>query len=293
MSAPISALKRAFSLAAILFILFVIVTGLYARYGYAFALRVYEQQQLANVERRNGSGKLIEFEDYLRVDPTNLYMRGLFINMLIEMKSPERALDIAAEGVAAIPPDQQPIARLLLARAQIACGKLDEAEATYNEVLAAFPLDGSGEAHYGLAHIAAARGNFDKLTFEFETYDNSNAVNSTPDFRRRSFDASLVAEFFFPEPYANTEDAYAVSFALAKIQVGWIGGLETLSEVQDFNGAPSVAIFWRGVYEEEQGHTDAALDYYKRAEMAGDALGKFAVNRLNPPPAETEAEPEK
>lgn len=297
MSAPApttSPIQRAFILAALLFVLFLIVTGLYARYGYAFALCVYEQQQLANIERRNGSGKLIEFEDYLRVDPTNLYMRGLFINMLIEMKNPWRGLDVATEGVAAVPPDQQPIAKLLLARAQIARGKLEDAEATYRDVLEALPLDGSGEAHYGLAYIAAARGDFERMTAEFTTYDSTNAVNSTPDFTRRAFDASLIAESFFPEPYAYTEDAINVSFALPKIQLGWIeNGLSILAEVKDLAGAPPIALFLRGVYEEEQGRRDVALDFYKRAAIAGDALGKFAAERLDPPPAEAEAETEK
>ncbi len=264
-----SPIKRALFLSVFLFTVFLIATGLYARYGYAFALRVYEQQQLANVERRTGSGKLVEYEDYLRVDPTNLYMRGLLINQFIEFKNPWRALEVALEGVAAVPPDQRPIAKLLVGRAQIARGKLDEAEATYNEVLET--LGESGEAHYGFAHIAAGRGNFEKMQKEFDAIEHINTLVSSPDFVHGTSDV---------KSYANTDDAYTISFVLSRIQKGWIESISLLSGYEDFRGAPPIALFYRGVYEEEQGNRDAALDFYRRAAEAGDALGKFAAERL-------------
>jgi len=277
--------KRALLLAACLFACFVIATALYARYGYPFALGVYEQQQLGNVERRTGSGKLVEYEDYLRVDPTNLYMRGLLINQLIEFKNPWRALEVAEEGVAAVSLDQLHIAKLLLARALIARGKIDEAEGAYNEVLAA--LGESGEAHYGLAHIAAVRGNFQEMREIYGTYKQNLGLNSTPDFAQR------IKRTYSPLLDSVVTYATGPRFAISCERDGDIDtAFKYVQSLEVHTNVPAFAFFLRGVYEEEQGNRDTALDFYKRAAEAGDALGKFAAERLAPAPPTEEPEAE-
>lgn len=292
-----SPFKRALFLSVFLFTVFLIVTGLYARYGYAFALGVYEQQQLANVERRTGSGKLVEYEDYLRVDPTNLYMRGLLINQLIEFKNPWRALEVALEGVAAVPPDQRPIAKLLVGRAQIARGKLDEAEATYKQVIET--LGESGEAHYGIAHIAAARGDFSTMRAQFEEY-RSELFGTIPSFEAGPVSVGFISDKFGPP--SSTPDffqrvgsdhttnlllssgstpAQTTAMALFHERMGNINeAFSILAKLREFTDSGELVMFLRGVYEEEQGNRDAALDFYRRAAEAGDALGKFAAERL-------------
>jgi Tfp pilus assembly protein PilF len=267
---------RALTLAAVLLVVFIATTGLYARYGYRFVLRVYEQHQLGRVADAKGSGKLVEYEDYLRVDPSNLRMRGLLINQLIEFHDPGRALAVAQEGGAAVLPDQRPIAMLLVARAQIALGHLDAAEATYRDVLAA--IGESGEAHYGLAHIAAARGDFALMRDEYKKYNVTPKINVTPDHAANVAAAYRRGDY----DYANTRDAILITAALHQLYLGNVDSyLKGLALVTDFDKAPPSALFWRGVYEEEQGHRDAALDFYKRAAAAGDALGKFAYGRLS------------
>lgn len=293
--------KRALLLTATLFLAFLVVTGLYARYGYAFALRVFEQQQLANAELRKGSGKLVEYEDYLRVDPTNLYVRGVLVNVLIgEFQNPWRALETAQEGVAAVPPDQQPLARLLVARAQLACSTLDEAEQTYNAALTT--LGKSGEAHYGLAHIAAARGDFPSMRSFYDSYrmelfenvdeldlgsvsigfipSNFTPIGTTPDFAHRlgknDFDTSEVNAYtstLLHERFGNIDEAFKL-----------------VADIQEFTGAPPFVIFLRGAFEEEQARPEAALAYYRHAADVGDVLGQFAIERLTPKDDEAESE---
>lgn len=283
---PASPYKRALGLSAFLFIVFVVATGLYARYGYAFALRVYEQQQLANVERATGSGKLVEYEDYLRVDPTNLYMRGLLINQLIEFKNPWRALEVALEGVAAVPPDQRPIAKLLVGRAQIARGKLDEAEATYNEVLET--LGESGEAHYGLASIAAAQGDFESMKSHFDWYFSLTFLPSSS--------VDVGPGIFRVEPSSLVSPNSTNDFNKRLHSDPYLYLPIDMEQISDWSnwetGNESNGLFWRGVYEEEQGNRDTALDFYRRAADAGDVLGKFAAERLAPAPPTEEPEAE-
>jgi len=274
--------RRAIALAAFLFVLFVMAAGLYARYGYAVVLRVYEEQQLGRVAANEGTSKYLEFEDYLRVDPANLRVRGLYINTLIELQDAPRAIEVARAGLVAAEAAQRPIAMLLYARAQIASGSINDAAETYREVLAA--VGESGEAHYGLAHVAAARGNFKRMRKEYDVFSTLLYRGiGTPDFVQDVKRAAGSSDDSWPrdvtkEPDHNRTCYYALSFERS---AGIDVALEMLSTINDFSGVPLGAFFWRGVYEEEQGHRDAALDFYKRAADAGDALGAFAYRRLS------------
>ncbi len=267
--------RYALALGGSLFVLFVAASGLYARYGYTVVLWVFEEHQIGRAEDRVGPGKLVELEDYLRVDPANLRVRGLLVNQWIEFNDPAGAIEAARAGLAAAPATQRPIAMLLYARAQLASGSLGEAESTYREVLQA--LGESGEAHYGLAHIAAARRNFKIMREQFAMFVSAGTRESSPDFAR-AFDAAQLSPF----ERATRTQAEFVNYGLRMLRIGeFETALAGLGNIQDFSGTPAEALFWRGVYEEEQGRRDAALDFYKRAAGEGDALGAFAYRRLS------------
>jgi hypothetical protein len=74
-----------------------------------------------------------------------------------------------------------------------------------------------------------------------------------------------------------------VSVALNDELLGYTGIFLPLSGVTNFEGAPPLALFLRGIAEEESQHRDAAIDFYRRAANAGYALGAFALERLNKP----------
>ncbi len=277
---------RALGLAAILFAVFTTATGLYARYGYAVVLRVYEEYQVWRAEERVGSGKLVELGDYLCVDPANLRVRGLLVNQWIEFKDPGRAYQAAREGLSVVTPEQRPIAMLLVARAQIASGSLKDAAETYREVLSA--VGESCEAHYGLAHIAAAKGEFEQMRIEYEECKRFivSWPGSTPDFIQRATEALRSTEWNTTPPlYANSDDAFFVMVSLYAEILGNIGFTDPLKRVVDFKEAPPFALFLRGVSEELGNNRDAALDFYQRAAAEGDALGAYAHSRLGRAPA--------
>ncbi len=269
--------RYALVLGGSLFVLFVAASGLYARYGYAVVLWVFEEHQIGRAEDRVGPGKLVELEDYLRVDPANLRVRGLLVNQWIEFNDPAGAVEAARAGLAAAPADQRPIAMLLYARAQLASGSLGEAESTYREVLQA--LGESGEAHYGLAHIAAARGEFETMRKEYQSFKNTKETSNTSDFSAK---VRTGESFIFRLLKPTVTIAQTTSVALMYEISGDIeDSLSMIHQLEEFSGAPPFALFLRGVCEEEQDHRDAALDFYKRAAGKGDALGAFAYRRLS------------
>lgn len=278
MSTPSASLyKRATLLTAVLFAGFVAITLLYARSGYPFVLWVFEKQQLATSLNSEGKPRPAVYRDYLRVDPANLRMRGIFINELIRVNGVEEAFLVAQEGVAAVPPDQRPIAKLLVARAQTALGKLDEAESTYNDVLET--LGESGEAHYGLAQIAAAMGDFESKKRHFDWYFSLTFLpNSNID---------VGPDTFSIEPKSLQSPNSTIDFNQRLHMDPWLY-LPVMDDALDWPEAGTSPqpneLFWRGVYEEEQGNRDAALDFYRRAAKSGNALGRFAALRLNTPP---------
>lgn len=263
----------AIGLTAALFTLFLIAAGLYARYGHRFVLRVYETQQIARGEERPGRKGVIVYEDYLRVDPSSLRVRDLLVNRLLALNAPDEALSAADAGVAAVPAADKPIARLLVARAQLAAGKLDVAAASYNAVLRERP--DSAEAQYGLAHIHAARGQFEDMRASYAAMREDDDDDSTDSFR----DARQRAKSLLPN--AGRGAAASIVDALALERLGRIDeALAAVRQAGPMNDAPAEALFWRGVAGETEGNALAAIEFYRRAAQAGNPLAIEALARL-------------
>src|SRR5262245_40033861 len=118
-------------------------------------------------------------------------------------------------------------------------------------------------------------GDFVKMRTEFAVLSRRGVTASTPAFSTamRSSQAPFLTPSKLPR---STEDVIAMTLRFAPH--GWTeDAIDALKDVTDFGALPPAALFWRGVYEEEKGNRDAALEFYTRAMDADDALAKYAV----------------
>jgi tetratricopeptide (TPR) repeat protein len=307
--------RWALALTAVLVAAFVAVTALNARYGYAFVLKTFEVSQLDRAEQSTGLRVEREYRDYLQVDPTSLLVRGLLINWLLDERRGADAVEVAQEGVEIANDADKPLAELLLARAKIGNGDLDEAEKIYQGVLST--VGESGEAHYGLAHIHAARGEFKPAWDSYAEYwhslpqermapfvgsvfqtsisDVGCPVGCTPDFNDRVTAASnritedsvylsrrgLLREWTRKEPsqFVSAGDFDAIR---AEMLTGDLDSVVMIDWSSHRDSAPPDILFWLGVKWEERGNLDEARRDYRTAAEQGDPLAIAALERLGP-----------
>lgn len=157
--------RPALVLWALLLSSFLLVVTLYAAYSGPFILKVYELNQIDRAEGRNLSGAIMDYEDYLRIDPDSIRVRGLLVSALIKQGRFTEADEHSKEGLRRATDDQQSVARLIGARTQLARGEIDAAADVVESVLRVRP--NSGEAHYELAQVHLARGQFDEAERAF------------------------------------------------------------------------------------------------------------------------------
>jgi Flp pilus assembly protein TadD len=271
--------KRALILTAVLVLVFTAATALYARFGYGFVLRVYELQQTGTAEAAQGARRVREYWDYVRVDPSSLKMRGRLVDALIANGQTEEALEIATEFVESARKDETYLARLIAARAQIAAGQLGRAEGTLAEVVRT--AEDSAEAHYELARIGAAKGEFERMRAEFARAAEAGPEGSTVEFAERRDAARKKVEQLAVLERERPSDAEAIGYVDALIVTGDIeNALRIVAEMKEITSGDG--LFWRGVYEEESGRRAEARKYYRDAARKQDPLGGLAVERLRP-----------
>jgi len=256
---------RAAILAVVLFGIFVIATGLYSKFGYHLALLVYQTQQSFIAEEKKGLRAVVAIEDYLRVDPDSLRMRGLLVDAAISISHYDRAVEAAEQGLDIAKPDGRPLALLMLGRAVLAAGDLDRAESVYLEVLEWWPK--SHEAHFGLAQILAASGDFDTMVDEFEQIRSILYEESTEEFIA-SIEGGL------------TDNPSSREFVLAQLKIGNFDEVVTLLKNTNSSDASREILFWQGVLQERGGHMDAAILSYGQSNILNSRLAKNALERL-------------
>lgn len=285
--------RRALPLAVALFLAFVLATGLYARHGYAFVLKVYETHQIARAEDVKGARVALEYGDYLRVDPASLLVRGLLINRLIDERKGPEAVDVANEGVEVASEEDRPIAELLLARAKLANGDLDEAEEIYNGVLNT--LGESNEAQFMLAHIHAVKGMFKQVEIDFSNrreimfdavslFDGFNLSvglvkdkppkGSTPDFLKQLDDARDAVNS------KRLDGDSSGRLGVSWLFVGYLDEACTALSGVAANEAAPLALFWKGACAERLGNLIEARRFYRLAAERRDPLAIAALERL-------------
>lgn len=250
---------------------FLLATALYARNGHVFILQVFETQQIARAEMRDGRKAVLVYEDYLRVNPASVRVRDRLVNELLELGAIDEALDTARGGAETASPIEEPLARLVVGRVQLAAGHLDEAERIFQDVLRA-SLPRSGEASYGLAHIYAARGQFEAMRAAYAEVQTNGPVNSTESFKI-AWDNAEVA--------LDTESRSAARAGLALEQLGRIEeALDVFERIEPAESGPPAVWFWKGVAGEVAGNPVVAARFYRQAAEAGYPLAKVASNRL-------------
>ncbi len=159
--------RPVFVLWALLLAAFLLIVSLYAMFGGPFVVKVYELQQIARAggEGRSVAFGIIDYEDYLRVDPDSIRVRGLLVNALIEMRKFEEAEEHANEALDRATEAQQPLSWLIAARVHLAKGDLEIAAPYIERVLDTTPA--SSEAHYQMAQLHLARGQSKEAGAEF------------------------------------------------------------------------------------------------------------------------------
>ena len=167
---------------AVLLASFLLVVSLYAKFGEPFVVKVYELQQIsrARIEGRSVAQAIIDYEDYLRVDPESIRVRGLIVNAFIEKREFDEAEEHAKEALGHATEAQQPLSWLIAARVYLARGDIDEATPYMDRVLDATP--GSGERHYQMAQLHLARGQFLNADQEFRRLLTLGSRDSTKEY---------------------------------------------------------------------------------------------------------------
>ncbi len=309
--------RWALLLTAALVAVFVAATALYARYGYAVVLKTFEANQMARAEAATGSRVAREYEDYLRVDPSSLMVRGLLINRLLEERRGAEAVEVAQRGVEIASAEDKPIAELLVARAKMGNGDLDGAEKIYSDVLTEH--GDSGEAHYGLALIHSAQGLFSQSYKDFQNHwetwfdtipsfslfglkwDPKARIDRmsrcSPDFQRRVLDAfenvsrlhvkvSMIQRNSAAIPadvkiHVESPGFSYLEFGVSSLLLGNIDfAFAAFREAKEEAEKSATALYWQGAHEETLGNLDEAQRFYRMAAEQRDPLAIAALERL-------------
>ncbi len=278
--------QAALVLWALLLSSFLLVVALYAAFSGPFILKVHELSQIDRAERGSANGAIMDYEDYLRIDPNSIRIRGLLVSACIEIRRFAEADEHAKEGLRLAPEDRRPVAMLIVTRIHLARGEIDAAANMVESVLETLP--DSGEAHYDLAQIHLARGEFD------EAERVSAQVRALgPKESSREYADEWSARLEKMETY-ETEIAGGVESAQRLYELGTeFEKAGRLGEARDLyiksgqgEKPPAAAFFWTAVQLEAAGRLGEAAKEYKRASRsaASHPSAKYALNRLEAKP---------
>ncbi len=269
--------RIAVPLTGILLAAFVSATWLYSQFGHQLVLGVFEANQVHRFERLEGEWAEKQLRDYLRIDPSSTRVRGLLIDAMIARGDTGGAMDVAAEGLAGGADEADAGAQLLLVRARIADGKLREAADSLASVVARLPR--SADAHYYLAQLAAARGDFAAMRAEFEEVAEAGTRDSSDYFAAKQREARKTLRPLDSAVLTRTDES-SIDFVRALLVLGRVDhALRIAAEIQEFGDAADVR-FWRGVREEELGERENAVQSYSIAANQHNALAAAALGRL-------------
>lgn len=254
-----------FALWALLVASFLAVVVFYVSFAEEFIFKIYELEQIGRSHGRSVSSSILDYEDYLRADPASLRIRGRVVSALIVNRRFAEAIDHASQALKYAAESQRPVVWLISGRAHLAAGDIDLAAYFIRRALDASPE--SGEAHYLLARVAAARGQFVEMAEAYARVRELGAKDSSQEYgeewKARSQGLSAYAnEIESGEDVAQR--LYEHGDALERL-----GRLEEAMdlfvEASDLAKAPAKAIYWAGVRAEREGDRAEALMRYEQA----------------------------
>ncbi len=271
---------------ALLLSSFLLVVSLYAAFSQPFILKVHELSQIDRAARRSVGGAIMDYEDYLRVDPDSIRVRGLLVSACIKQRRFDEADEHSKEALSRATEEQQPIAMLIVARSHLARGEIDAAANMVKSVLETLP--DSGEAHYDLAQIHLARGEFDEAERVFAQVRALGPKESSREYADEWSARLEKMETYKTEIAGGVESAqrlYELGTEFEK--AGWLGEARDLY-IKSGQGEkpPAAAFFWTAVQLEAAGSLGEAAKEYKRASRsaASHPSAKYALNRLEAKP---------
>lgn len=174
--------RPALALWAVLLVSFLLFASLYPLLSEPFLLRVFEIMQIhrAQIEGRSVNQAIVDYEDYLRVDPESIRIRGLIVDAFIEKRDFQKAAEHALSALDLATEEQRPFAGLMAARVYLAKNDLDDAVPHVQSVLDANP--NSGEAHYQMAQLLLAQGRLEDAEQEFARLKELGPKDSTEEY---------------------------------------------------------------------------------------------------------------
>jgi tetratricopeptide (TPR) repeat protein len=261
---------------------FLIVISLYAAFGETFIVKVYELQQLARAESRSISGAIIDYEDYLRVNPDSMRVRGLVVSALTEQRRYEEAMKHAEEALQRPGEGERGIAQLIAARAYLGAGRIDEAAEIVGDAMTRLPQ--SGEAHYEMAQVRLARGEFAEAEAEFAQVRDLGPRDSTREYAEAW--SALTDKFeSYPAGIEDPGDSPARLHDLGEelLRLGRLGeAVDLLEKAATGDTPPGNAVFWLGVRAEREGDLARAARLYRQAAQGADRHphARYALERV-------------
>ncbi len=161
---------------------FLVLLSLYVKFSEPFLLSVFEVMQVhrAQIEGRGVQKAIIDYEDYIRVDPESIYVRGLLVSSYLEAKSFDKAEENAALALDLAAKDEQPLSWLIASRVPLARGNIEAALPYIEDVLEASA--DSGEGHYQRAQVYLAQGESEEAEKEFALVQALGPRDSTREY---------------------------------------------------------------------------------------------------------------
>lgn len=267
----------ALTLSALLFAVFAAATALYAHYGRAVVLRVFEENQLQRAATSRDMMSVLHLADYVRVDPSSVEMRGRLVDALIQNNRVPQALEIAFAGLQQTPADDLPLAQLVFVRAAIAAGDANRAGEIIDSLTQQPQV--SAEAWYLAASLSAANGDFTRMRDAFDRLARPDTAGSTQQFIEQRNAAQRTIEALDSSSVSNPALPSAAPRARSLLITGRLDDALELISAPEMTHDDPLLVFWRGVHEDLQGRPEAAQSLYKSAAARGDSLAKLALNR--------------
>ena len=277
-------LKPTLVLWAAMLVVFLVAVLIYGSFSMPFLYRVFEIQQIERAGGDSTQGAILDYEDYLRIEPTSLRIRGLLVDALIERRRYDRAVKqaIEAEDVAE-DAQQRHFSRLLLGRSYLAIGGVNSAADAIEQTIDVIPE--SGEARYQLAQLHLARGEFDQMYPAYAAAKDLGPANSTAEYAEKWVARSDRVDEMQQELAHEGESAQLLyRFGLTLERLGRVDeAVDVFVRACAFEDVPAAAHFWRGVALERQEELDEAKSAYAMGAKGPKAhsLARYALARLN------------
>lgn len=161
---------------------FLLVVLLYVKFSGPFLLSVFETMQVhrAQIEGRTVNQAIVDYDDYLRVDPESIRVRGLIVNAFIEKQAFRKAEEHATRALELATEKQRSLSGLIAARVYLAKGDVGKAAPHVQSVLDTTP--NSGEGHYQMAQLHLALGQVEDAEREFARVGILGPKDSTAEY---------------------------------------------------------------------------------------------------------------